>query len=560
MTKLVLVPLARFEVRFDLASGQSYGEVHRRILRAIGRRGASLEQLQEQFVLPARFLIESLINLFTEGWLTVTPDGFRLTPAGLKGTEDNGTPSFFQCATNEKTNVMMELVSGGLIRESAITYRSRGALQHSGDWDDSITMKSEFSSPVIDRAQVKPFIFHGKDQWIRNVTDAVVSSGEWHWLPVDVNLESGVLAGLPSAWEPTLKPAILDLMQNRPDLGSERKEQYWKGSALRTKPQPLAKQLARFRKEDLLFSALDHRDELLRLLSHESGRILVASTAGGALSSELQQAFAKFSGKGGKLDLFAATVSERDIGAEISELTGCGANLVLHLGDNGGTGIIGSFPWLGRMDVDKNDLSIVVRHPEIVGSLFETAASLLERSGAAGPFSDAIDFWRNGAAKLYDKFAQDRASQEVGESDELSEIRLIRDQLHYQEAADLILTAQSRCLVASAVAEARRAIRVVSPLTRRAHSALVETKIIAGTVNVGAKEIQEIDAILAPYGTRLRGDSKSGVNTVVSDTSVLISSHQFLAGSRTRTAEIGLLVDGGEVARWVWERLSPEID
>jgi hypothetical protein len=558
MNKLVLVPLARFEVKYDLASGESYGEVHRRILRAIGRRGASLEQLQEQFCLPARFLIESLVNLFTEGWLTITLDGFRLTTSGLKGLEENRTPSFFQCSTGERTNVMMEQVTGGLIRENAITYRTRGALQQSGDWDDALRMKAEYSTPIIDRAQVKPFIFHRKEQWIRNVSDAKESSGEWHWLPVDVNVETGAIAGLPSSWEPTLKQAILELVEQRPDLGLGRSESYWKGRAPRIKPQGPPTFVVRFKKEDLLFSAVDHGDAILRVLDQHRGRILVLSSAGGGLALDLRRGFAKFREKGGKLDLFRAKTSEGNSDAEISELPGCGSNLILHRDEEGGSAILGSFPWLGTTDSSRLDASIVVHHAEIVASLCESAASLLEGSDALGLHSEAIDFWRNAAGALYDQFAQEPPSEEDVTDAEVSEIRLIRDLLHNQEAADLVLMAQSRCVIASAVAESKRAMRTLSALARRVHSSAVETRIMAGMVNIGVQEIKEIDAILAPFGTRLRADPKHGINVVLSDTSVLISSHQFLGGAPPRTTEIGLLVDRGSVAKWVWDRLAIE--
>src|SRR5207244_8549279 len=82
---IVLVPVSRYRIEFDVASGRPYSVLERLVLDAVREGMTSLASLHGIFQIPQRRLIEALVTLTQAGWLAVGGNdepGFMLTAEG----------------------------------------------------------------------------------------------------------------------------------------------------------------------------------------------------------------------------------------------------------------------------------------------------------------------------------------------------------------------------------------------------------------------------------------------------------------------------------------------
>src|SRR6266511_4795735 len=88
---IVLVPVSRFRVAYELARGRPYSRLERRVLETIAHGGASLRTLRTTFRVHERLFVESVVTLVTAGWVAVagcTEARFVLT---VEGSDAVGT-------------------------------------------------------------------------------------------------------------------------------------------------------------------------------------------------------------------------------------------------------------------------------------------------------------------------------------------------------------------------------------------------------------------------------------------------------------------------------------
>ena len=64
---IVLIPVSRFRVRYEVAAGFPYSQLDSLVLRAVGEGSTSLEKLVETFQVHPRLLIQSLVTLTHTG-------------------------------------------------------------------------------------------------------------------------------------------------------------------------------------------------------------------------------------------------------------------------------------------------------------------------------------------------------------------------------------------------------------------------------------------------------------------------------------------------------------
>ena len=69
---IVLIPVSRFRVAYEIARGRPYSRLERRVLEAIADGGATLHALTTTFKVHERLLIESVVTLVNVGWVAVT--------------------------------------------------------------------------------------------------------------------------------------------------------------------------------------------------------------------------------------------------------------------------------------------------------------------------------------------------------------------------------------------------------------------------------------------------------------------------------------------------------
>lgn len=207
----LLIPLSRFTVEYEVQIGRPCSELDELVLRSIAEEAASMRELEERFKLRSRLLIEILITLFTQGWISISMEGgrdFNITRQGLAVLEDGMLPEIRRGW--ERTGVvMMERLTGALIPQRDVVFESGSELRRSRHWEHAHSLRPRVTENRLDAGQVMAHLYRHKQEWVRNVSRPVLASDYW-WLPVDIDLETGSAVGLPDRWAQRLKPLLLE--------------------------------------------------------------------------------------------------------------------------------------------------------------------------------------------------------------------------------------------------------------------------------------------------------------------------------------------------------------
>src|SRR5690348_12689916 len=111
---ILLIPLSRFEVPYEVGKGRPYSKLEALILRAIEEGAGTLDALRAAFAVHPRLLIEALVTLTQAGWLAVSNEpgrSFVITAEGKQALEVGGVPESLQTWSDE-TYVLMERLTG----------------------------------------------------------------------------------------------------------------------------------------------------------------------------------------------------------------------------------------------------------------------------------------------------------------------------------------------------------------------------------------------------------------------------------------------------------------
>jgi sugar-specific transcriptional regulator TrmB len=548
---LILIPLNRFEVTYEIVKSEPYGEVHKLLLESISARPATLEHLQDLFQLPPRMLIEVLVNLFYDGWVTVTSEGFRLTQKGRTSLKENAKPSNYLTVA-DKTYLMMERISGGLIHRDDIAFDSKSGLRRRHLWDYATRMPIEYHDNRVDAAQAKPLIRERAGGWIRYIQAPVMTSaGEWHWLPVDVDPTKGEVFGLPGRWKTLLQDRLLSFaMGLKPDLVERR---YWDHST-RQRAERKTGQVEGWSvdlsAENLISDSRQHNEHLHAALESAKTSVLIISSVLGKVSSELRRWIDEARNRGVMVDLFWGHKSGSDDfppGYFLNEQpSNCLANLLLYDTDQGHTSLVGSYPWLDTPDVTTVNATVILSQPGIVADICDSAATIIEADDTEVTLSDVPLRWKDTARKLEAK----ARTEEPSEGN--STVRIVRDQDHEACLQEYLATAQHRCAILSR--QSNDAVRRLKVFSRRAVPTQLEVRICIQP-NMSADESPFV-AALRPIGAVLREIPELNAHAVMADTSVLVSGYEFLAVNSSRGSRpynVGVAIDGGPLADEVWK-------
>ena len=77
---IVLLPVSRYRVRYQVASGRPYSFFERFILEGVRDGYSSLETLERTFRVHRRVLIEGLVTLVQAGWVAIDRRTHTLVP------------------------------------------------------------------------------------------------------------------------------------------------------------------------------------------------------------------------------------------------------------------------------------------------------------------------------------------------------------------------------------------------------------------------------------------------------------------------------------------------
>ncbi len=473
---IVLVPVSRFRVAYELARGRPYSRLERRVLEAIAHGGASLRTLRTTFRVHERLLVESVVTLVTAGWVAVaggTEATFVLTVEGSDAVGTGSDPVSVVVSPAKPHILVLERVTGQLARNAEARTYQRDDL--SDVWESAVVLTSRVLRNALDEAEVQKLLPRGTGEWVRWVGPITLASKNRHFLPVDVDLEAGQARGLPRAWHGPLLPHVLDAARRR----STCDEQAAVGGGEPNDPQtgrvavagqrPGARRRGRFtsvadvttpwrppdtfvplHREDVLVGTKAHDRALAAALGSAARNLLLASPG---LDPDRLVAFLNAASgaveRGVRVDVLpgatppgfdqaAVTDAVNRAGYEAAgnqgrilmrtgtHPTGSGASLLLYDDSSGSLiAVVGDHDWLGP-PVEATSVSVRIAAPSVVGDLARAAASLW--TSGQGVATGAADRWRHLASAAEERAAIEEAR--AGLSDAATAVELVLDDEH----------------------------------------------------------------------------------------------------------------------------------
>jgi len=111
---IAFLPVARYRVDYQVASGRPFSSFERLLLTAIHQGNATLDSLADLFRLHRRMVIEGIVTLMQAGWVCIGTDGssFVTTDSGRLAAERSGGLPATIVVTNKTTTLLFEKVSG----------------------------------------------------------------------------------------------------------------------------------------------------------------------------------------------------------------------------------------------------------------------------------------------------------------------------------------------------------------------------------------------------------------------------------------------------------------
>jgi len=581
----LLLPLSLFRVRYETASGRPYSELDKLVLSAIAEGANSLTALQKIFLIRGRILIEVLITLARAGWVAidVANGGFRITAAGMETLGMERVPQFTVIGHSEATMVM-ETLTGGLVAQQEMKpYVSNRIIEKEGTWKNTRRLRSEFSQIRLDPGQVSDLLQRTPGEWIRWIDVPELASRDFHFLPISVDVETGVIHNLPDRWRRGLGPLLL--ARARELEGSRSRAPLVALSGEKLEWEGPRKHLDIITEEDVLLSRAEHFGVLKSALTQAQSTLFVASAFfdTSEVDSEVRDLILAALKRGVQIYFFwGYAIKDGVLGSESAlawlrqlrrDAAGHGNRLRFNqqptdshakflVFDRNGKfeAFVGSCNWLSTCLSLKDDArvpmeaTVRLRHPSIIASICRSAAGfwVLSRRGV---FADAPELLRRAAQDL-DSEASLVEDMETPAQAQASNalVRIVRDQEHESLMRELLLQAKQRCLIVSHKLGAKALIRLAS---LRGNADPCKNVVVQyGRTTTTAPSLSDVEASLRSVKASLSAVPSRHSKILVVDQTALVSSYNFLSadpfGNFGNAREIGVLVEGGHLPDILW--------
>ena len=592
---IVLVPLSRFRITYEIAAGRPFSQLERMILRAIKDGASELAELRDTFQVHPRLLIEGLVTLTHAGWLSIGGpghEGFVLTSGGNEAATSDRPPSTTEVSSRQ-ASVVMERLTGALISNSDVRFTSRNELDHV--WDHVVKLAAEVTDNRLDEGQVQHLLPRQQGEWVRWIGPIDMLTKDANWLPVNVEIQPENVVGLPDPWVPRLQKTIMAKAHRAVEaesLDQKGRSLSWPlggqklsraGSdedgpeTLRVPPLSWSSTVS---KDDFCFTANDHEKLAVAAFGEAQTSILVASAFANTEKLELlRECIDATLERGVNIDLLWGYTAEggqnrraliewlskvayrakRDgwgllrFNKEPSDSHG---KLLLWDGPTGFNACIGSYNWLSTL-VSQDEASlprnvtVQISEPAIVAALARCAAGFWSAVETDVLLSTA-DRWRRVAADL------DMVAAHEDTPIANAKVRLILDREHDALLHDWMSKAQSRFLVASHKLGAASETHLVNADVERPSS--FDFNVLYGQTDEDETGLAIVDKLVRRTGGVLRHVPHFHATALISDTSACVTSYNFLSadpfGTSKKTREIGLVIEGQQSADWLWRQLN----
>ncbi|MBN2286671.1 MAG: hypothetical protein JXI43_09510 [Tissierellales bacterium] len=568
---IVLVPVTRFRIKYELAEGLPYSNLERLLLEAVNEDFTSLEGLVSNFKLHPRLIVQSLITLTQAGWLALgksSEQQFVLTSAGRKALEKEDLPEWREIIPR-MIYVLLDCVTGTVILEGQVQYVSKWLLQQKNLWDKKACLRTEIFDGKLDESEVYHLLPRKQGQRLHWVGPIEMVGKFSHYLVVEVNPNSGRILNLPPRLERNLRLPLIDKafeLQERAGEVFEKAdiEPFMRGSRGRKATQEGQQRdwPIQWDPQNLLFTEEQHITLLKHVFNHADSIIYIASTFIDVQKLEQMKPFitnalergvdihflrghkcTKESLQG--IKKIAYDTSQKGTKGNISVnsiISPSDIRMILwDLGEEHFQAVIGAYDWFGRpLEIEGlKSVGIKVEHPAIISALSRCAASIWENSPSE-KFSSVHHRW-NEIAFMLEKYFSDAEPEHQFDEYETS-IRIVFNREIPILLNEWVASAQSQLLI------------ITDDMCQKIPNCLLSLKKRMNTYNSFEGKIicrRDIDEEFSHEESELKDfiayTSEIIANMIVSDLSVCITSSSLLAPPQREEKAIrnvGIIVEG----------------
>lgn len=445
---IVLLPVSRFRVPYDLARGKPYSRLEHMVLNAIADEGATLRSLADAFRVHDRLLVEAVVALVNAGWVAVqggSQASFVLTGAGHTAASGDREPVSVVVESARPGIVVMERHAGQVARQSEARNYRREELAEV--WDTAPKIAIRMVRDSVDEAQVQKLLHREAGEWVRRIGKIEEISRDAHWLPLDVDIDSKQVLGLPPPWRHALTAPALAAAAAAPRTSSLTPT--YRGSARPARRRFLSvTNDDRVRRRattvllgdgDVLRGGQSHAAALTQALQSARTSVALAFPRldGPDVFEALAAACADAVARGVRVDLLVgsadvdiaaltAVANRIGYGADArygrallrTRITGSGASLLLWDSAPGRlVGVITGHAWVGATAGSPHAVGVRVLAPALCADLARAVASLWTGRGADDGFAGEPGRWR----RLADDAEEDAARSTARFSDSVAD-------------------------------------------------------------------------------------------------------------------------------------------
>lgn len=590
-TKIILIPLDRYRVDFEVGLGTPFSRLDALVLRAISEeRATCVANLVDLLLLPRRLLIESVVSLARAGWVAVGGLGeeFSLTPVGQLALKADVLPTP-ERVLSKQGSLLVERMTGQVATLRDLTFWTAKRLQEAGLWDQCERLPRSPNLAPLDVGQAKPLLSRDRNEWIRWVGEPIPQ--QEIWLKVGVDTANKTVSGIPELWVNGLLPKLANSL-SLPELAVRRSKQDQE-----QQPTPQSRQKYRVvgaEQVHVIVQGAEHRALLQTALSEARSQVLIASAFASAdvLEADIRSQILSALDRGVRVDLLwgysAGTTAEAldrtlKVLQGIRKMSGRGQLLRFNEKPSGSHGklllwdvpdgfkaCLGSNNWLSvpsfAYDERHHEVSVVTSNIGLGADLCTTVAGIWARAEATA--SGSSDLWHRTASDMERAIALQGMTETAGAIGDLTpsaaaaapmEALIIRDQEHDSIMRDLVLAAKRRVGIASHKFGPAGQIRMAS--TRYATTG--EPRLLKVVLGEDPDDVELVTG-LADVVRSLGGDFvlSPGMHAkvLVADDAVVVSSYNFLSADPFGTAEgareVGVLIRGRQLSDALWQWIA----
>lgn len=589
---ITFVPVSRYVVQYQVASGRPYSDFERLLLEAVQEGQSTLSALVNLFQVHRRVIIEGLVTLMQAGWIAIKADSntFELTQPGKEAIQQRHALPPGMSIANRSASVLMERVANQVALSSQVLFYPRNKIEKY--WSIGVRVPTGDLPNAIDPGMVADLLPRGPAEWVKWIGPIDLVRDNADFAVVDVDIARRRLSGpFPERWQTFLADELIARAESRqkqlettapavdetelreliavPSIAVEEPE----GRSRADVSWTMARDECR-----LVVGSHAHERELERIFREASTYIAVASSfLAVSTIRDLLPLLKRALDRGVLIDVlwgqapdplyekdhFAGFEFLRKLEEETvrSGITGklniarkpveSHAKILLSDGAEGVSACIGSFNWFAaRTGAERRDVSLWVKHPIPVARLCHLLADFGIRDERLSTGSGAVKL-RNFAADLSSIPPSDpHPKHELASA---VAAQLIIDRRHEQSIRHAVEQGSNRVVVASHRLKAN-ACNQLLPLFARALKQGKKLEVTYGIAESDPETLNSFSESLTKLGgTFTRDPDLHGKYVVVDDATAIIGSYNWLNGSeyarRRPGLEVGISLSGATVGR-----------